>query len=85
MDEFRADMRARGFGGYNNAEFIQGEVFVFGREDGMRFTVKSIALAALIVVTSAQSYAQPLRSTSIPSSLADDEKKTFAGSDDRIL
>jgi hypothetical protein len=39
------------------------------------FTVKSIALAALVVVTPVQSYAEPLRSTSIPSSLADNEKK----------
>jgi hypothetical protein len=36
---------------------------------------KSIALAALVLVTAGPSYAQPLRSTSIPSSLADDEKR----------
>jgi hypothetical protein len=41
----------------------------------MKFVAKSIALAALVVVTSAQSYAEPLRSTSIPSSLAGDEKR----------
>jgi hypothetical protein len=41
----------------------------------MKSVVKSIALAALVLVTSGQSYADPLRSTSIPSSLADDEKR----------
>jgi hypothetical protein len=40
----------------------------------MKF-VASIALAALVLVTAGPSYAQPLRSTSIPSSLADDEKR----------
>jgi hypothetical protein len=39
------------------------------------FTLKSIALAALVVMTSVQSYAGPLRTTSIPSSLADDKKR----------
>ena len=41
----------------------------------MKFVAKSIALAALVLVTAGPSYAQPLRSTSIPSSLADDEKR----------
>jgi hypothetical protein len=41
----------------------------------MKFVAKSIALAALVLVASGQSYAEPLRSTSIPSSLADDEKR----------
>ena len=41
----------------------------------MKFVAKSIALAALVLVTTALTYAQPLRSTSIPSSLADDEKR----------
>jgi hypothetical protein len=40
----------------------------------MKFVAKSIALAALVLLTSGQSYAEPLRSTSIPSSLAGDEK-----------
>ena len=35
----------------------------------------SIALAALVLVTAGSSYVQALRSTSIPSSLADDEKR----------
>ena len=35
----------------------------------------AIALAALVLLTAGPSYAQPLRSTSIPSSLADDEKR----------
>jgi hypothetical protein len=34
-----------------------------------------VALATLVLVTAGPSYAQPLRSTSIPSSLADDEKR----------
>jgi hypothetical protein len=38
-------------------------------------TQSAIALAALVLVTTDPSYAQPLRSTSIPSSLADDEKR----------
>ena len=37
--------------------------------------VKSIALFALTGLMSVQSNAEPLRSTSIPSSLADDEKR----------
>ena len=41
----------------------------------MKFVAKSIALAALVLLTSGQSYADPLRSTSIPSNLADDEKR----------
>ena len=42
----------------------------------MKFVAKSIALlAGLVLVTAGPSYAQPLRSTSIPSSLADDEKR----------
>ena len=41
----------------------------------MKFVAKSIALAALVLVTAGPGYAQPLRSTSIPSSLADDEKR----------
>src|SRR5271168_4789393 len=41
----------------------------------MKLVAKSIALAALVLVTSGPSYAQPLRPTSIPSSLADDEKR----------
>jgi hypothetical protein len=45
------------------------------REGIMKFVAKSIALAALVLVTAGPSYAQPLRSTSIPSSLADDEKR----------
>src|SRR4030088_171058 len=45
------------------------------REGIMKFVAKSIALAALVLVTTVPSYAQPLRSTSIPSSLADDEKR----------
>ena len=56
----------------------------------MKFVVKSIALAALVLMTSGQSYAGPLRSTSIPSSLAYDEKRLmpkvmseFYGSFDR--
>ena len=38
-------------------------------------TRSAIALAALVLVTAGPSYAQPLRSTSIPSRLADDEKR----------
>jgi hypothetical protein len=56
----------------------------------MKFVAKSIALAALVLVTAGPSYAEPLRSTSIPSSLAADEKKLmpavmteFYGSFDR--
>ena len=57
----------------------------------MKFVAKSIALlAGLVLVTAGPSYAQPLRSTSIPSSLADDEKRLmpkvmseFYGSFDR--
>jgi hypothetical protein len=45
------------------------------REGILKFVAKSIALAALVLVTAGPSYAQPLRSTSIPSSLADDEKR----------
>ena len=41
----------------------------------MKFVAKYIALATLVLVTIGQSYAEPLRSTSIPSSLADDEKR----------
>jgi hypothetical protein len=41
----------------------------------MKFVEKSIALAALVLLTTGPSYARPLRSTSIPSSLADDEKR----------
>jgi hypothetical protein len=41
----------------------------------MRLTVKSIAVAALVVAATGPSYAEPLRSTSIPSSLANDEKR----------
>ena len=69
---------------------IHEAIFVFCRGGKMRFVVKSIALVALVVVTSVQSYAGPLRSTSIPSSLADDEKRLlpevmneFYGSFDR--
>ena len=56
----------------------------------MKLVAKSIALAALVLLTAGSSYAQPLRSTSIPSSLADDEKRLmpkvmteFYGSFDR--
>ena len=56
-------------------QYERSEVSSFCREGRVKFVVKSIALAALVVVTSAQSYAEPLRSTSIPSSLADDEKR----------
>jgi hypothetical protein len=45
------------------------------REDRMKFVAKYIALATLVLVTIGPSYAKPLRSTSIPSSLADDEKR----------
>ena len=38
-------------------------------------TRSAIALAALVLVTAGPSYAQPLKSTSIPSSLADDETR----------
>jgi hypothetical protein len=41
----------------------------------MKFVAKSISLAVLALVTTAQTYAQPLRSTAIPSDLADDEKR----------
>jgi hypothetical protein len=41
----------------------------------MKSVAKSIALAAIVIVTAGPSYAEPLRSTSIPSSLADDEKR----------
>jgi hypothetical protein len=41
----------------------------------MRFVATSVGLAALVLLTAGSSYAQPLRSTSIPSSLADDEKR----------
>jgi hypothetical protein len=41
----------------------------------MKFVAKSVALATLVLVTAGPSYAEPLRSTSIPSSLADDEKR----------
>ena len=41
----------------------------------MKFVAKSVVLAALALMTVGPSYAQPLRSTSIPSSLADDEKR----------
>jgi len=56
----------------------------------MKFVAKSIALAVLVLVTAGPSYAQPLRSTAIPSGLADDEKRLmpevmteFYGSFDR--
>jgi len=58
------------YGGYWRAA---GELKA--REGIMKFVAKSIALAALVLVTTGPSYAQPLRSTSIPSSLADDEKR----------
>ena len=45
----------------------------------MKLVAKSIAVAALVLVTAGPSYAQPLRSTSIPSSLADDEKRLMPG------
>ena len=41
----------------------------------MKLVAKSIALAALVLVAASSSYTQPLRSTSIPSSLAYDEKR----------
>jgi hypothetical protein len=41
----------------------------------MKFVTKSIALAALVLVAAGPSDAQPLRSTSIPSSLDNDEKR----------
>jgi hypothetical protein len=41
----------------------------------MKFVAKSIALAVLVLVTAGPSYAQPPRSTAIPSGLADDEKR----------
>jgi hypothetical protein len=41
----------------------------------VKFVAKSFALAALVLLTSGQSYAEPPRSTSIPSSLAGDEKR----------
>jgi len=41
----------------------------------MRFVATSVGLAALVLMIAGCSYAQPLRSTSIPSSLADDEKR----------
>jgi hypothetical protein len=56
----------------------------------MKFVAKSIALAALVLVTGGPSHAEKLRSTSIPSRLADDEKRLlpevmteFYGSFDR--
>ena len=45
----------------------------------MKLVAKSLAVAALVLVTAGQSYAEPLRSTSIPSSLADDEKRLLPG------
>jgi hypothetical protein len=41
----------------------------------MKRAAKSIALATLVLLTTGPSHAEPLRSTSIPSSLADDEKR----------
>jgi hypothetical protein len=41
----------------------------------MKSVATSIALAAIVIVTVGPSYAQPPRSTSIPSRLADDEKR----------
>jgi hypothetical protein len=41
----------------------------------MMCVAKSMVLATFVLVTAGPSYAQPLRSTSIPSSLADDEKR----------
>ena len=41
----------------------------------MGFVVKSLALAALVLQPAGPTYAKPLRSTLIPSSLADDEKR----------
>jgi hypothetical protein len=45
------------------------------RENRMKFVTKAIALVVLVLVTVGPSHAQPLRSTSIPSRLADDEKR----------
>ena len=45
------------------------------REGIMKFVAKPFALAAFVVVTAGPSYAEPLRSTSIPSSFSDDEKR----------
>jgi hypothetical protein len=44
-------------------------------ENKMKLVANSLAVAALVLVTAGQGYAEPLRSTSIPSSLADDEKR----------
>ena len=52
-----------------------------GKEGRMGFVVKSLALAALVLQPAGPTYAKPLRSTLIPSSLADDEKRTHAESD----
>ena len=41
----------------------------------MKLVAKSVALAGLVLVTAGPSYAQPLKSTSIPSSLVDDKKR----------
>ena len=56
----------------------------------MKLVAKSLALAALVLLIAGAGYAQPLRSTSIPSSLADDEERLmpevmteFYGSFDR--
>ena len=45
------------------------------REDRMKLVAKSVALAALVLLIAGSGYAQSLRSNSIPSSLADDEKR----------
>jgi len=45
------------------------------REGRMKLVAKSVALAALVLLIAGSGYAQSLRSTSIPSSLADDEKR----------
>ena len=41
----------------------------------MNFSAKPMTLAALVLLTTGPSYGQPLRSTSIASSLANDEKR----------
>jgi hypothetical protein len=58
----------------------------------MKLAAKSVALAALVLVTAGPSYARPLKSTSIPSSLADDKKRLlpdvmteFYGSFDKAI
>jgi hypothetical protein len=50
----------------------------------MKLIAKSIALAVLVLVAAGPSYAQPLRSTSIPSRLADESARSCCSMSQRF-